>query len=66
MEMTESLKKIIEMAQNLPGKERQKLVSAIRFKKPKKGKKSITDFLGIWDGGKALYSKLDRESIYEK
>jgi len=64
--MTEGLKKLIEIAQNLPAKERDKLVSAIRFKKPKKGRKSITDFVGIWDGGKALYSHLDRESVYEK
>ena len=63
--MTEQMKKIIDMAEELSDREKSQLVDAIISLKKKKSKKSITDFIGIWSGGKALYSTLDRDSIYE-
>jgi len=64
--MTEHVKKIIGQVERLSQSEQSELVDAILSLKKKAGKKSILDFVGIWNGGKALYSRLDRDSIYEK
>jgi len=64
--MTEHVKKIIGQVERLSESEQSELVDAILSLKKKTGRKSILDFVGIWNGGKALYSRLDRDSIYEK
>jgi|GEM_PF-2832368 len=64
--MTEQVKKIMEEVEKLSQKEQAQLVEALLSFKKKPGNKSILDFLGIYNGGKALYSRLDRNSIYEK
>jgi len=64
--MTENVKKIIEEFERLSPREQAQLRKALAGRKKRKGKKFLRDFLGRYDGGKALYSRLDRESIYEK
>jgi len=64
--MTEPLKKIMEELEKLSGKEQAQLVDAILTQQKKKRGKSVLDLIGIHHGGKALYSRLDRDSIYEK
>jgi pyrimidine operon attenuation protein/uracil phosphoribosyltransferase len=63
--MTEQMKKIIDMIEELSEREQSQVVDQIISLKKKKSKKSITEFIGIWSGGKPLYSRLDRDSIYE-
>ncbi len=61
--MTENVKKIMAEVEKLSPREQAELRKALMRRRKKHGRNSVLDLIGIGDGGKALYTRLDRGSF---